>query len=523
MRVRTKLLVAFSALAGMTVIAGVVGWVTTQRIETYVATLLDVQVPAMQHLIEADRDFQQALVAERTMVFADPASEEFARQRAAWAQNVGQVEQRFARYRALARTPAEAAIIAAFDADRAKWLEAAEATVAARERSEDAVALSLGETAVAFEAARGDLDRLQDEVFAAAGRLRDEVAITSRRVEGLLAATILASLACAGLLAFLSGRGISRPLSGTVSALRDIAEGDGDLTRRVHADAEDEIGALATHFNSFAERIRTSVRAIGENAVQLAGASDDLIVISKTLSEEATEVAGRAGGASSASTEVDVNMQSIASAAEEMRSTIGEIARSAQEAAGVAASAVRAVEQADATIAKLETSSSGIGGVIGVIRSVAEQTNLLALNATIEAARAGEAGKGFAVVAGEVKALAAQTATATEDIARRIEEMQADTGAAGTAVRGIRAIIDQVSDFQSTIASAVEQQSATMAEIGGRVENTAIRARTIAENVVALSGGADSTRAAAIDADAAAAHLARVAAELQSVVGQFRT
>jgi methyl-accepting chemotaxis protein len=519
--IRTKLFAAFAALALTTIAAGLVGWMSTRSIEQKVGVLLSVQLPAMQHLIEADRDLQQALVAERTMVFAAPGSEPFAKEHDAWEENLGQVVQRFGKYRDLAQTGEERTLIAAFDADHGAWLEQTRAAVSARSKGEEAAALSLGEAARGFEAAREKLDLLQDEVFAAATRLREEATATEERVTRWLLGTVLASILFAGGFALVVGRAITRPLLGTVDALQDIAQGEGDLTRRVQAESEDEIGALAGHFNAFAARIQESVHAIGDNAVQLAGASEELVALSRHLSQGATEVAERAGGASTASSEVDANMQGLATASEEMRSTIGEIARNAQEAATVAADALRAAEAANATIASLEKSSAGIGGVVEVIRSVAEQTNLLALNATIEAARAGESGKGFAVVAGEVKALAAQTASATEDISRRIAEMQADTGAAGIAVRGIREIIDRVNDFQSTIASAVEQQSATLAEIGGRVEDTAVRARTIAANVIAVSDGADSTREAAASADQAAAHLARMAADLQRVVGQF--
>ena len=167
----------------------------------------------------------------------------------------------------------------------------------------------------------------------------------------------------------------------------------------------------------------------------------------------------------SAAEQVSNNVTTVATGIEELTSSIGEIARNAGQGAQVAESAVEVEQNTNATIAKLGESSTEIGNVIKVITSIAEQTNLLALNATIEAARAGEAGKGFAVVANEVKELAKETAKATEDISKRIETIQGDTRAAIEAINEISAIINSVNDIQTTIATAVEQQTATTREM----------------------------------------------------------
>ncbi len=176
---------------------------------------------------------------------------------------------------------------------------------------------------------------------------------------------------------------------------------------------------------------------------------------------------------SAAAEQVSKSVQTVAASAEEMTASIKEIARNAHEAARVATSAVRVAEVTSGTISKLGDSSIEIGKVIKVITSIAEQTNLLALNATIEAARAGEAGKGFAVVANEVKELAKETAKATEDISRKIDAIQGDTTEAVKAIKEIRGIIGQVNDISTTIASAVEEQTATTNEIGRNVAQAA--------------------------------------------------
>jgi methyl-accepting chemotaxis protein len=189
----------------------------------------------------------------------------------------------------------------------------------------------------------------------------------------------------------------------------------------------------------------------------------------------------------------------------------------------VATSAVKVADKTNATVSKLGESSVEIGNVIKVITLIAQQTNLLALNATIEAARAGEAGKGFAVVANEVKELAKQTAKATEDIGRKIEAIQTDTKGAVDAIAQIGRIISQINDIQSSIASAVEQQTATTAEISRSVNEAALGSREIAQNVMGVAQAARSTTEGAANTKGSADELSRMAVELQRLVTQLKS
>jgi methyl-accepting chemotaxis protein len=259
-----------------------------------------------------------------------------------------------------------------------------------------------------------------------------------------------------------------------------------------------------------------------QSAQTLASSSRELSAVSQQMASNAEETSAQANVAAAAAEQVSKNIGTVASAAEQMGSSIKEIARNANDAARVATSAVKVAQTTNETVSKLGTSSAEIGNVIKVITSIAQQTNLLALNATIEAARAGEAGKGFAVVANEVKELAKQTAKATEDISRKIEAIQADTKGAVAAIIEIGKVINQINDYQTTIASAVEEQTATTGEITRNVVEAARGATEIARNISGVADAARNTTEGASNTQASADELARVAASMQELVATFQ-
>jgi methyl-accepting chemotaxis protein len=263
--------------------------------------------------------------------------------------------------------------------------------------------------------------------------------------------------------------------------------------------------------------------SLGETVQSLAGAARELTAVSQQMAANAEETAAQAGVASAAAEQVSQNVATVSTGTEEMGASIKEIAKSANEAARVATSAVKVAEKTNATVAKLGESSAEIGNVIKVITSIAQQTNLLALNATIEAARAGEAGKGFAVVANEVKELAKQTAKATEDISRKIEAIQSDTKGAVEAIAQIGTIINQINDIQNTIASAVEEQTATTAEISRNVTEAAKGSNEIAQNITGVAQAARGTTEGAANTKTAADELTKMAVDLQKLVTQMQS
>ena len=265
---------------------------------------------------------------------------------------------------------------------------------------------------------------------------------------------------------------------------------------------------------------RSAEQKMRETAHMLTTSSEEMKAISQSMSSNATETAAQANAVSAAAEQVSLNIQTVATGAQEMTAGNREISRNASEAARVATAAVKAAESTNATITTLGQSGAEIGKVIKVITSIAQQTNLLALNATIEAARAGEAGKGFAVVANEVKELAKETAKATEEISRKIEAIQGNTQSAVKAIADIGAIINQINDIQNTIASSVEEQTATANEISRNVADAARGSTEIARNITGVAQAAASTNKGALDCEKAASDLLKVAEELQDLVGQ---
>ncbi len=333
----------------------------------------------------------------------------------------------------------------------------------------------------------------------------------------VMIAAVLGSIVVA--IGLFMGRNVARPLRVNADKLKKVAQGD--LTVDFDVNSADEVGQTAEALNSALGAISSTLAEVDSSAGELTSASAGLTRLSDEMAANAKQTAGQATDVVAASEQISASSTAVAAAMEEMGASVREIAENTAEAARMTFSAVEASSLARTRMEKLDASATDIGNVIGVITSIAEQTNLLALNATIEAARVGEAGKGFAVVANEVKALAQQTATATEEIQAKIEAIQSDAAGAVDAITEISGLIDKVNEIATAIAGAVEEQSATTSEVSHSIHQVTVGTANIASSIGAVADAADQTRDGASHAQQSAAELDRLASRLKQLLARF--
>ncbi|MBD3780014.1 MAG: methyl-accepting chemotaxis protein [Micrococcales bacterium] len=336
----------------------------------------------------------------------------------------------------------------------------------------------------------------------------------------LVVVLLAAGPALALTLGLLTARGILRAVERVRVACDALA--DGDLTVEAGLDTQDEPGRAAQSLDRAIGTLREVVGDIDTTSVTLAAAAEQLSGSAQAIAAQAEQTEAQAGVVSAAAEQVSRTTQTVAAGTQQMDASIQEISRSTSEAARISDQAARSAAETTDVIERLGESSRQIGDVVKSIAAIAGQTNLLALNATIEAARAGHEGKGFAVVAGEVKDLAQETGSATEDIARRVEAIQADAARAVEAVAEISRVVGAVHELQTTVAAAVEEQTATTAEIGRNVTEAAGGSGQIAENIAGVAQAAAVTRDGSAESERAAGELAALSGRLRGVVGQFR-
>jgi methyl-accepting chemotaxis protein len=371
-------------------------------------------------------------------------------------------------------------------------------------------------------------EQIKKELEAMAASMQDYVNLREGVIDAdfrtmiwVLFGVTLLSATLAIVIGTLLGRSIS---SSTGAALeRASAIADGDLSGAdVPVTTNDEMKDLTLAINKMQSKLLGIVQSITNNAQKVATASGEVSHISQQISANSEETSAQAGVVSAATEEVNRNLQTVATATEEMTASIHEIARNATEAAKIAEQAMNTATETNAIVIKLGESSTEIGQVIKVITSIAQKTDLLALNATVEAARAGEVGAGFAVVANEVKELAKQTATATEDISKRIETIQADAKNVVAAIGTIGGIIRQVNQISSTIAAAVQEQSSTTGEMARNLTEAAKGSGEVAQNIHGVAQAAQNTSQGATDSQRASKNLAGMSTQLLELVGQFK-
>ncbi|MEV4708746.1 methyl-accepting chemotaxis protein [Actinoplanes sp. NPDC049316] len=342
----------------------------------------------------------------------------------------------------------------------------------------------------------------------------------TKRVQWIFGSTVAGGVLLIAMFGFAVGRSILRPLTGAVEALRRVAQRD--YTVNVEVRGRDEIGQMSEALHAAVSDIRSAIRTIADGARSLSSASERLTAISSDVGSSSEQTSGQAYTVSDSSNLVTARVREAAEGAEQMTAAIREISGNTTMVAQIAQSAVSTAQETTTAMSKLSTSTDEIGNVIKLITSIAEQTNLLALNATIEAARAGESGKGFAVVASEVKDLAQSTARATEDIGNRIQAIQSDTGSAIEAIGKIAGVIDDINQYQATIAGAVEEQTATTNQLSRLFGDASEAAEAINQSIERVAATAARTAGGATATREAAVELRQLAMDLDDVVGRFR-
>ncbi|MCA6114698.1 cache domain-containing protein [Bradyrhizobium sp. WSM 1738] len=386
-------------------------------------------------------------------------------------------------------------------------------------------------------------------MFVGTGAYLDDLDAKMKPLAALLGLAVLGIALVAGGIAWMIGRSISKPLGQLGARMQDLAEGrlDGEIPGIGRGD---EIGAMAATVQIFKDnalRIRglekkeaeVQARAEAERRAAMESIASDFersvtgIVRSvstaaagmqstaQSMTSTASDASARAATVGAASQRSSDNVGTVASAAEELSSSVTEISRQVTRSSEIAAKAVSDAERTNATVGALSTGAEKIGEVVKLIHSIAAQTNLLALNATIEAARAGDSGRGFAVVASEVKALANQTAKATEEISSQVAAMQASTSEAVASIGGITETIAQMSEITVSISTAVEQQGGATREIARNIQSVAAGSNEISAHIGGVTTAAEATGKAATEVLASARELDTQSGMLRSAVDEF--
>jgi methyl-accepting chemotaxis protein len=386
-------------------------------------------------------------------------------------------------------------------------------------------------------------------MFVGTGAYLDDLDAKLKPVIWALGLAILVIGVISGGIAWLISRSISRPLSQLGARMRGLADGalDADIPG---IERGDEVGAMAATVQIFKDnalRIRglekveaeTQQRASAERRAAMENIADDFersvkgIVSSvataaagmqttaQSMTATASDASARAATVGAASDSASNNVGTVAAAAEELSSSVAEISRQVTQSSKIAAQAVGDAERTNATVQILSTGAEKIGEVVKLIHSIAAQTNLLALNATIEAARAGESGRGFAVVASEVKALANQTAKATEEIATQVSAMQSSTSEAVLSIGGITETIAQMSEITTSIAASVQQQGEATREIARNIQSAAAGSSEISAHIGGVTTAAAATGLAASDVLSNARELDNQSGVLRHAVDEF--
>ena len=518
-KVGTKIFTAVTAVALSGMVAGVVAVGALADVDAASKNIVENNLVPSGHLAEARVQATVVRVALRDLALsADKAGMDAAQQRMRAADAA--LDASLAAYAPAAADPQAVQRFTEMWDQYRTVRDTEQVPAALAHRFDEFVQINTEQAAPLANKAMAELETATKAEQAQGAANADAAHHTYEQGRTLLFTVLGAGVLLAMALAWWVTRLIVRPLRRVDAVLTAVA--DGDLTQQTGIRSSDEIGHMAAALDAANARTRETITAVAQTAHSVAASSEELSTTSEQIAAMAEQSSAQTAVVATSVEQVSANVHTVVAGAEEMSAAIGEISRSATEAAAVASQAVTDARTATDTVGKLSTSSAEIGNVLNLITVIAQQTNLLALNATIEAARAGDAGKGFAVVASEVKDLALETAKATEDIAARITAIQADAHAATGSITAISDVIEKINEYQATIAAAVEEQSATTAEMTRSVGEAATGTSRITTSITTVAEASQTAAAGITQSQAASRELAQMAGQLQTLVGQFR-